>query len=378
MFSESLPDNEDELKAHIKRLATERIQFFEQKLRDEFGMTVQAGIELEFFGEKGKRAKHLSTKKLQSVLKDIPFIENVKNDTGWPANAKLIPALSTLTGVGMYATDTSSPSLGVVSGLLIAGIMGVTNYFSRQYEVTFNNTTSDGSRRSLSELADAVVQTRETLESHANDIGVNSVSFESKRYPHTLRYRTAPSMHVNLSLWSGEKKNALTDKETHDACEQAILDMQYESGLVMLGTRNAYEALKSGYNRTEHIKAGSKNFGNSLARRGSSEEEKRYESRLSRADTDPHLTLLASVAALYEGLRRNRDGHQKEAPQPDSRPLPRDMYEAYSRFDESEMTKQLFGAELHEAVLKLFDKELSKDDIINWGPYPSGEPVGRQ
>jgi hypothetical protein len=377
MFSESLPDNEDELKAHIKRLAAERIHFFEQKIRDEFGLNIQAGVELEFFGEKGKKAKHLSTKKLRSVLSDVPFMQDVKNDLGWTSNAKLIPAVSSITGLGMYATDTDSPSLGIVSGLFVGAYMSAISYFSRQYEVTFNNITSDGVRHSLSDLADTVIKTRETLEAHAQDIGVKSVSFESKYYPHTVGFRTAPSMHVNLSLWSEQKTNMLTDKEIHDACERALLDMQYESGLVMLGTRNAYESLKEGYNRTQQISAGRKMNGNSLARRGKTEEDKRYESRLPRADTDPHLTLLASVAALYEGLCRKRDGHAQAQETQDSRALPRDIYEAYNRFDESEMTKRLFGAELHEAVLKLFDKELSKDDMINWGPYPSGGPAVR-
>lgn len=370
MFNPDLPDDEHILQAHVRKLASAKIKELEQKIEDEFGLKVQTGVELEFFGEKKKRAKHFSESNLDFILRDIPFYETVGNDLGWATKPMARPRAAVIMGAGMYASTPTEPWIGVVSGMFGAAYFQLIRHFARQYEVKLNN-TQNGEYASLVDLADSVETVKERLVQGAAAMGMDDVSFESKHYPHTLNYQTCPSMHVNLSLWTKDGKNALTDPKLHAACQSAILDMQHDGSLLMLTTRNAYESLQKGYQPPGEIAVGHKTGGKSLAWRGMFEKAKRFESRLPRADADPYLTLLGNLAGLYEGLLRTK---QTGVEAPQNRPIPRDMYEAYNRFDESTLCKRLLGDELHEATLKLFDKELSKDDILDWGT-PTGHGV---
>ncbi|MBY0406871.1 MAG: glutamine synthetase [Rickettsiales bacterium] len=373
MFDPALPSDEKALAAHVRALAIERIGEFEKKIEAEFGMKVHAGVELEFFGEKGRRAKHLSVDKLKEALKGVPLVQNVVNDMYIFSNKATGPVVGTVVAGGLIISG-KDPTLSVGSGLFSGGYALLVKHFARQYEVTLTNKQGED-YHPLASLAASVETVKEHLSSNKGAIGVDAISFQSKWYPHTLSYQTAPSQHVNVSLWK-DKANMLSDIRVHNACEHALLDMQHDGALLMLTTRNAYDNLHKGYRPPAGVRLGGKSDGGSLSRRGVIADDKRFESRLPRADSDPYLAMLANVAALYEGLQRMQaHGEKAMGPAVTQRALPRDMYEAYNRFDESEMCKRLLGPKLHEAVLALFDKELSKDDILNWGHDMPPAPV---
>ena len=357
---------------HMLALARIRIGELQAKIKDEFGVDVRMGVELELFGEsKSKRTtRPLDVEKLRTIMADIPFFTEAVHDTTDNSTIRKsqYKMITTVMGINLCVDpNNATPSIAAIFAPVVMNF--ICKKMAQQYEVKFDNVDPRHYKfGSLTTLADSLHQAKATIDAHAKELGAEAITYSSKRYINTAGIHTCPSLHVNVSLWKGKDTNLMANTDIKQACTQALLDMQHQGGLMMLTSHNAYNtALKKGISRPNNVAASSVKSGKTITHRGGRDPQSQYlENRLPRASSVPELAILSTLAAMYEGLHRHRlqTTHDIVTLDIANRSIAKGMDESVARFNQFSMLHALIGPELTKAIQTVYAREATTSPAL--------------
>ena len=167
------------------------------------------------------------------------------------------------------------------------------------------------------------------------------------------------SGHIHQSLWTAGKKNAFFGaggaRELSPTLEHYMAGQLHclpEILPLFAPTINSYKRLVEGAWAPTRANWGIDNRTTALRAIPGSKKSARLETRVNGSDSNPYLALAAAIASGLYGIE-----HELELPAKvtgsgyadrEGTPLPKNLSEATERFDASELSRELFGAEFVE------------------------------
>ncbi len=367
----------EELRTALREAAVARMRELEAKLAAK-GIHVQCGVELDvFFKKKGWSVTTIEKSHVNASLAALPsfeaFIRQADKLDKVSKAAHFVPMLELFEkGAG------SLPVVAITYPPIYMGLKKMMRAVVSHYQVLFNN-TSKGQVKPLERLAADIEASRGKLADAAVALDAGKAEFDGGRYKEKLFLFSAPSMHINSSVWEKDS-NMLCDAKVFSACTDASLIMQREAPLLKLSTPQSYGNMAKEQFYTKSVDANLKGKGvngkadKSLLVRGKGA-SLRLEDRLSMADCDAYLAVTSSLAGMYAGLVQA--GKVEDAPVKASmaeavellhhevpnrlqeKALPRDMAEARGRFAQAGLSKEVLGERLYHAAGRYYDAVLA-------------------
>lgn len=189
------------------------------------------------------------------------------------------------------------------------------------------------------------------------------------------------SGHIHMSLYDRQGANVFHDPEQphnmsrlqrHFIAGQQQLMPEF---LAMIApTVNSYSRMIPGFWAPTEATWGIENRTTALRVIPGSAKSQRVEYRLGAADANPYLALAAALAAGLYGIRHRLEpsdpiqGNAYAEQQPESRQLPRTLWEAAQRLKRSEAARELFGDAFveHFAATREWEEREFRKHITDW------------
>lgn len=257
----------------LQDAAKRQIAVLEKKLREEYGISVRCGVELEFFVEDANELPFsgLSEKQLKAAVEHIPQIERVYKETGFG------------------------------------------NAFNSKFEITFKPDAPGA-------MAATVDEIKQSLPGLLKNAGVGAVNFAPA--PHNEQFqipKNTTGLHINISLWDNNSMPLFfdslhPDKETRllRHCAFSLMQFQRNAFMAFVPTEDSFSRLSVARPAIpKSIAVGDKDYGTSVFIRSADHQLKslpslmRLENRLPGGDADPYVAIAATLAAMYHAVKTN-------------------------------------------------------------------------
>lgn len=412
MWREQVSRNPGRELEEINALAFERIRYFQKKIEEEFGVHTITGTEIEFFVLKknGRLIVPLQTLDKPVSANDFAAQINQRMQPFWhnkPDKPKSV--MNGAVFVERVENDFTKRATEYVMGYRPVGeeykeFSAVLKYRAPEYQAKL----ALGMMRFLADMQARSQQDKKFL----NKYGISEVSFESKA---GWDYHYTAAFQPSVSLWTESGKNLFLSNDGEsfsrlaNLCAMGLFFVQQESALLAANYPESYDQyydafcdkpsdyagdyklssprrfFKIDWNNRRDIEA-------SVAQRQSEEKTKesntnetRIENRLPRADSNPVLAMLQTVAGMYYALsnyteiisdpkKLEKRGTVEYQPVVQGKWLQMpwlgvqyndkcpigDHHDAHKIFSSSKMMKQMLGEELHGRVRDYFSPEAIK------------------
>lgn len=287
--------------SRLQQAAIDRIEYFTQKLKEDYGFYVRSAMELEFFVEDGKGnpvEAAINLRRANTYLKtsmSAPYIQKIDYET---RNRNDIDEAQYEVNI---ADKVDVTHIGKARDYSPVAVAAVTHRLKHHL------------------VADMLKQT-----SSLTPPRFLEPNFAPRPYLHRQlipgerdRGRSTSALHTNVSLCDHKGVNLFNlSQPLFNHCINSMLRLHYETALAVMPTPESTtrlganggtpEAIRVNYNRDVGI------YPASISMRRYKDvddpgrwHETRIENRLPGADADPFVSMAISVAALYEAVTNN-------------------------------------------------------------------------